>query len=161
MKKTMFYALVALVLTACGSKKSDTAVNDSRTAVADENIYYEGVLPAADAAGVRYSLTLDYDDDNPNEGDYKLTETYLSGDGSAISSFFSEGDFSVKTGTPTDPDARYLAMVADEEDGATSGRTLYFLAETDSTLTLVSADLTQSVNPELNYTITRVATLQR
>lgn len=161
MKKTMFYVLAALALTACGSKKSETAVSDTQTPVADENVYYEGVLPAADADGVRYSLTLDYDDENPNKGDYKLTETYLKGDGTAISSFLTEGDFDVKTGTSTDPNARYLVMVPDVEDGAAPGQNLYFLAETDSTLTLVSADLTKSVNPELNYTITRVANLQR
>lgn len=157
----MYFALAALALTACGTKKSDTAAaSDTATPTADEYVYYEGVLPAADADGVRYSLTLDYDDDNPDKGDYKLTETYIKGD-SAVSSFLTEGDFDVKTGTPTDPSARYLVMVPEVEAGETPGQSMYFIAETDSTLTLVSADLTKAVNPEMNYTITRVAQLQK
>ncbi len=162
MKKTFFFALAALALTSCGSKKTETANVETPEPVAEEYVYYEGVLPAADADGVRYSLALEYDDENPAKGDYKLTETYLQGD-SAISSFFSEGDFEVKTGTPeeaTEP-VSYLVMVPDVEDGATPGDTLYFLAENDSTLTLVSSSLVKSVNPEMNYTITRVASLTK
>ena len=42
---------------------------------------YTGLLPAADAEGVRYTLKLDYDDDKNNmEGDYDLLETYVVGD---------------------------------------------------------------------------------
>lgn len=157
----MYFALAALALTACGTKKSDTAAaTDTATPTANEYVYYEGVLPAADADGVRYSLTLDYDDDNPDKGDYKLTETYIKGD-SAVSSFLTEGDFDVKTGTPANSAARYLVMVPEVEDGAAPADTMYFLAETDSTLTLVGEDLSKSVNPGLNYTITRVTSLSR
>lgn len=159
MKKIMLYALAALSVAACGTKKSDTAVVDN--AADDGNIYYEGVLPAADADGVRYSLALDYDDDDPDKGDYKLTETYLKGDGSAISSFYTEGDFDIRTGTPADSAARYLVLVPEAEAGVTPGGTLYFLAETDSTLTLVGADLAKAAESGLDYTITRVASLRR
>lgn len=161
MKKIVFYTLAALALTACGSRKCDKGGDCAQTAKTDGDMYYEGVLPAADAAGIRYSLVIDYDDDNPAKGDYELTQTYLKDDGSPISSFYSEGDFDVKTGTPANSAARYLVMVPEVEDGAAPADTMYFLAETDSTLTLAGEDLSKSVNPGLNYTITRVTSLSR
>ncbi|MDE6125472.1 MAG: copper resistance protein NlpE [Muribaculaceae bacterium] len=161
MKKIMLYAAAALALTACGNRKAGAVADGSPASESDEYLFYEGVLPAADAAGVRYSLALDYDDDNPARGDYKLTETYLKADGSATSSFYSEGDFDVRTGTPADSLARYLVLVPEVEAGATPGATLYFLAESDSTMTMVNADFSRSETPGLNYTIARVAELTR
>lgn len=161
MKKIMLYALAALSVAACGTKKSDTAVVDAPDVVDEGDVYYEGILPAADVDGIRYSLALDFDDDSPEQGDYKLTETYLKDGGSPVSSFFSEGDFEIKTGTPTDSAARYLVLVPEIEAGQTPGETLYFLAESDSTLTLVGADLAKPESSGLNYTIKRVNSLTR
>ena len=43
---------------------------------------YSGILPAADCAGIRYTLTFDYPDGNnaATAGTYTLDETYLDAD---------------------------------------------------------------------------------
>ena len=119
---------------------------------------YTGILPAADADGVKYELRLDYDDDhNFNDGDYDLRETYLTADTTSASGYtdgktiMSEGDFTVnkKDGLT------YLKLVQDLKDsqpGSNAGP-MYFLVESDSTLTLVNDQLQKAENPDMNYTL--------
>ena len=119
---------------------------------------YTGVLPAADCDGIRYTLKLDYDDDDNNmKGDYDLTETYLTADSTAVAgtkdkeSFVSEGDFSVieKEGK------KYLKLVKDAKDSNPQAiDLLYFEVTSDSTLLMVNNDLTAPVDSvALNYTL--------
>ncbi len=102
-----------------------------------------------------YTLVLNYDDDGDG-GDYKLTERYI---GKADAVFVSEGDFSLHSSTPQDAAQRYLKLVPDHADRAadqatSSAEVRYFLVDSDSTLTLVGADL-QRPDSLLNYTLTR------
>lgn len=158
MKKTILAAAVLATLTfgACSNSNNSCASAGSCHNVDDQ--VYTGVLPAADAAGVRYTLALDYDkDDNCKEGDYKLTETYLEADSTSVAghkdrnSFTSEGDFTVRT----QDGKKYLKLVRDADDSAKGSAEgpLYFLVDSDSTLTLVNADLQPSENSALNYTL--------
>ncbi|MDE6084438.1 MAG: copper resistance protein NlpE N-terminal domain-containing protein, partial [Muribaculaceae bacterium] len=78
MKKFMILAASAAMLigaTACSEKNNSAPVGQN------EKLVYTGVLPAADVEGIRYTLTLDYDqDDNNMKGDFDLVETYFSTD---------------------------------------------------------------------------------
>lgn len=115
---------------------------------------YTGVIPAADCDGIRYTLTLDYDDD-AKDGDYKLVETYIQADSTSaigysdVKTFASEGDFTVnKKGDKT-----YLKLVKDQKDSqAGSAETpIYFVIDSDSTITMTNADLEIPATP--GYTL--------
>ncbi len=106
---------------------------------------YTGVLPAADADGVRYTLLLDYDDNTG--GDYEMVQTYFATDSTGvcdIATFATEGDFTTgKTAAGTD----YIKLSG---DGAGE---LYFVAATDSTMVMTDASLTPVATPGMNYTL--------
>lgn len=148
MKSKMIYAAAAvalLALGACTPKPADsTAKTDNKT-----DDVYTGVLPSADTYGVRYTLLLDYDDDN-NGGDYDLIQTYFNSDSTGIqdvASFATEGDFTVAT---NNAGQQYLKLSG---DGAGE---MYFLAETDSTITMTDATITPVNTPGMNYTLKKV-----
>lgn len=151
MKKTLFgVALAMLTLTACGGH--GTCGKDCKD---DKDPVYIGVLPAADVEGVRYTLTLDYD--NARRGDYDLYQTYLAVDTLApggyknLTSFKSEGDFTVESKDVNGTTVKYLRLVPDAKESAGDTTILYMLIPNDSTLTLVGADLQPSTSLGLNY----------
>lgn len=122
-----------------------------------EDQMYTGVLPAADGPGIRYTLKVDYDDDKNNmAGDYDLIETYLAADSVAPNgvkdnvSYKSEGDFTV-----VDQNGKkYLKLVKDAKDSHPQASSdLYFEVSSDSTLTMVNAQLEPAVSDSLNYTL--------
>lgn len=122
----------------------------------DCDMMFTGVLPGADVAGIRYDLKLDFDKAG-NGGDYKLAESYLKCDAGAKScsdsvTYKSKGNFTVNEATGG---KKYLKLVRDDENSSKeSAETLYFLCDTDSTLTLTNADLKAEATPGLNYTLT-------
>lgn len=147
MKRTFCYLAAAaalLTLGACtGTQKPTTAPTPDR----DTDKVYTGVMPGADVDGIRYTVLLDFDDDG-TEGDYDMVQTYFVTDSTGtvqdVESFASEGDFSVGTGANGQ---KYLKFSG---DGAGE---IYFLADTDSTITMVDATLTPSTTPGMNYTL--------
>lgn len=150
-------ALALIPLGACSGNQGKA----QGAKVEDKEDVYTGVLPAADAEGIRYTLKLDYDDDDSNmSGDYKLVETYLVSDSTAkiqhrdSVSFKTEGDFYVESGTGNGVSVKYLKLVPDKK--FSNGETLYFLIDSDSTLTLTNSELQVSQNPGLNYTLNLV-----
>lgn len=158
MKKTLFILAAAAAVMSLGScaktQQTTTTTTDTQE---DRKEVYAGVLPAADAEGIRYTLCLDYDaDNNYTDGDYDLEETYLVSDTTATDgvgdgqTFKSDGNFTV--GTSADG-KKFLKLVP--ENDTTDGSTLYFLVDSDNSITLVSETLEPSVNPDLNYTLTR------
>lgn len=158
--KTVIFASVAtifvLALGACSGKQACSKGTCS-LGTDDEDKVYTGVLPGADTDGIRYTLKLDYDDDNNKEGDYKLIETYLTTDSLSktgyrdFKSFKSEGDFTVLNKNGKD----YLKLVQDRNDSSVESNAgpIYFLVASDSTLTLVGEDLQEAVMPGVNYTL--------
>lgn len=103
-------------------------------------------MPGADVEGIRYTVLLALDDDG-TEGDYDMIQTYFVIDSTGvqdIASFASEGDFTVAT---NDRGRKYLKF-----DGNGAGD-MYFLVDTDSTITMVDASLTPSTTPGMNYTL--------
>lgn len=146
-----------LMLAGCSHSKKCAASDNCPAKTAevsdDRDITYYGVIPAADAPGIEYTLVLDYDDDM-NTGDYRLTERYID-----KATFTSEGDFTLHTGTPADASQRYLKLVPDHPDRAADQATSsddvrYFLIDSDSTLTMTDASL-KPAESGLNYTLTR------
>lgn len=164
MKKTFYItaAFTALLMAgACSGNNScngtDKSCNDG-----DRTEVYTGVIPAADAAGIRYTLKLDFDDDhNYTTGDYDLLETYLAGDTISptglkdLSSFKSEGDFTVEKGQGANSGKMYLKLVQDVKDSSAGSNAgpLYFLVESDSTIVMVNSDLQPAATPGMNYTL--------
>ncbi|MDE6825863.1 MAG: copper resistance protein NlpE [Paramuribaculum sp.] len=151
MKKSILMGAAALAMVsmaACsGNKTCDSAANCAK---GDIDAVYTGLLPAADAAGIRYTLTLDYDDEG-NKGDFDLIETYLQGDSTSalgytdLKTFTSKGDFTVgKQGDKT-----FIKLV---EKGSSSIPT-YFLVDSDSTITMTNEDLDVTHLPGMNYTL--------
>ncbi len=154
MKKTLFGVAAALLtLTACSGNKTCDNKSACNT---DKDLVYSGILPAADAEGVRYTLTLDYDD-NGQKGDYDLNQAYLGADSlstdgyKVLNSFKSEGDFMVETRDVDGKQVKYLRLVPDAKDSAGDTTTLYLLMPNDSTLTLVGSNLRPSEMPGMNY----------
>ena len=88
MKKVFIAAALAAMIVSCGSKGNKSAEiiaeseSDSIFAVNDSTLgelqtySYEGILPAADAEGINYQLTLQ-EAGQDSLGTYNLTTTYL------------------------------------------------------------------------------------
>lgn len=162
MKKTLLiFTLIAAAISGFSCSKSDnrhtTTSHGGGTAPSgDKDVVYTGLLPAADAAGVRYTLTLDYDD--ASHGDYELIQTYLIPDRTHKigyndrNTFISEGNFFIET-SPAGNGKRYVKLVPDKKFA--SEPTTYFIIDSDKTLTLVDSELKVSKTPGLNYTLRR------
>ncbi|MDE7407295.1 MAG: copper resistance protein NlpE N-terminal domain-containing protein [Muribaculaceae bacterium] len=127
MKRNFLYlaAMASVVaLGACADKQNTQTVSDH----SDIDKVYTGVLPSADADGVRYTVLMDYDDDN-NGGEYDMVQTYFTTDSvgniNDIATFVSDGDFTVAT---SDTGKKYLKFSGDG-----SGE-MYFLNHSDSTI---------------------------
>lgn len=162
MKKMMAMAAsaVALVMFGACSGNNNTKNSDGQAAnPGDEKVVYTGVLPGADVDQIRYTLTLDYDDDNTSKGDYDLVETYQQADSIAaggmkdVKNVRSEGDFTVMN----KDNNKYLQLTPDvkDSDASADGSVMYFLVENDSTIVMVNSDLQKSETPGMNYTLTR------
>lgn len=157
MRKTILMAGAALLMLTMGACSNDKNCGDKACGHHDDmDKVYTGVIPAADCDGVRYTLHLDYDD-HDNDGDYKLVETYLQADTVSalgykdLRTFASEGDFTVeKQGEKT-----YLKLVKDVKDSSAGSieTPLYFLVDSDSTLTLTNQALEVPTTPGMNYTL--------
>lgn len=146
-------ALAMLSMVSCSGNKS--CKGETCASKCDKDMVYTGVMPAADCDGIRYTLTLDYDDDG-RDGDYHLTETYLQADTLSATgykdlvTYASEGDFTVnKQGDKT-----YLKFVKDKKDSsAEASDDMYFIVDSDSTITMSNSDLEVSAMPGMNYTL--------
>lgn len=148
MKSLLAIAAAATLLATASCAKQ--AATDS-TPSDKEDVTYTGVLPAADADGIRYTVTFDYDSDNENAGEYDMTQVTIVTDsvaGSQIDANKAEtkGRFSIEQATGK----KYYKLTPD----ATETAAYFFVIDSDSTITMVNAELEQSVNPELNYTLT-------
>ncbi len=165
MKKFMVMAVSAAALVMLGAcsnsncNNSDCNSTECAAKTAGEKVVYTGVLPGADVDQVRYTLTLDYDDDNATKGDYDLVQTYQQADTTVaagvkdVQNVRSEGDFTIIT----KDGSKYIKLVPDAKDSDASADTAdaYFLIDNDSTITMVNSSLEKSVNTELNYSLTR------
>ncbi len=160
MNKTLIFASAAAVM--LGFAACDNKGNVNRTNIGDNDReeVYTGVMPAADVAGIRYTLRLDFDDDhNFTDGDYDLYETYLVDDTTAtlgyrdIKTYRTEGDFTVETGIPSNPQAKYIKLVPKSKKSTpgTPAEPVYFEISSDSTLTMLNSQLEPPADSGLDY----------
>lgn len=162
MKKTFYFAAVALaamsIASCSGSQKSGEVKEDVRA----QKEVYSGILPSADTDGIKYTLKLDYSNDSTfNSGVYDLDETYLKADSTSASgykdleSFKTKGDFTVMQGEGANAGKSFLKLVEEKksETDTVAPAPIYFLVESDSTIVMVNADLEPAVNSGLNYTL--------
>lgn len=157
MKKTVLAglaAIAALGFTACNSGVTG----------GDKAELYSGILPAADAQGNVYTLKLDFDDDNNyTDGDYTLVESSLVSDTTTVVGIkpvavsYTEGDFKKQSKRTGDATVDYIVLTPDAKDamGAPSASSMYFVVNSDGTLTMVAEDLQVPANAEL-YTLSVV-----
>ena len=151
-------ALISLALTACDNNRGR-----NHGSLGDKEELYAGIMPAADAEGILYTLKLDYDDDhNYTDGDFQLVETALLSDTVSAMNLrtgvtsLNDGDFRIETSTAEGETTSYMRLVPDAKEslGAASTATLYFIINPDKSLTMVNSDLTKAANDSLNYTLT-------
>lgn len=149
MKHSFIYltaAAAVLAMSACNNRTECAAAGAACTNDRDVDKVYTGVLPAADADGIRYTLLLDYNDEG-NGGDYDMVQTYFANDSTGvndIATFVAEGDFTVAA---TPAGGKYLKL-----DGNGAGD-MYFLVDNDSEITMTDASLEAPATPGLNYTL--------
>lgn len=135
----------------CGDQKGCQEMTCSKTK-ADRSVTYTGVLPAADAGGIEYTLVLDYDDDGKGGG-YSLTECYI---GKVNGTFTSKGDFTVNRVSSKNTGKKYLRLIPDHPSNPAVPQDdiLYFLVDDESTITLTDSTL-KPFDTDLNYSLTR------
>lgn len=150
-------SVLMLSMGACSTKSCDEGGGRvceaaSETKIAKSEVY-TGVLPAADAMGIVYTLRLNYG--TADNGEYDLVESYLAGDDksnvSGITvreSYSSEGSFTVKKGSGENSGKTYLKLQN------SAGAPIYFIVNPDTTITMVNESLQPSENKDLNYTLT-------
>ncbi len=141
-------ALGMLALSACnGTDKSATtataaadSVKSEATIAQSKTEIFKGMLPAADADGIEYTLTLNYTDDNC--GTYNLVQVYQNKD---KSSFTDDGSFVIDK----KDDKSYLKLT----DSKNNSSVQYYLIDSPSKITLVGADMKPAATG-LNYSLT-------
>ncbi len=157
MKKSIFMAAAAALMVFMGACSTKECQKGADCTKADKEEVYTGVLPAADCDGVRYTLHMDFDDED-NDGDYKLVETYLAADSTSamgykdVKTFKSEGDFTIEK----QGDKTYYKLVKDVKDSmeGSADTPMYFVVDSDSTITMTNQNLEVSETPGMNYTLT-------
>ena len=120
MKKLYYlYAAGLVALASCSSNAQKSAEATDATADATEQtveavsneVVYSGVLPAADTEGVEYTVNFVYNPDSETDGNFTMTQVYMSETDPAT--FDSKGSFAVKTGTPQSADQKYFVLAAE------------------------------------------------
>ena len=109
---------------------------------------YEGILPAADCPGIRYSLTV-RSAEHSGDGRFTLEMTYLEAEDGKDVTYTVEGDRFTQRGTPDDNDAVVWQLVPDD---ASEGRYNLLCEDGGARLTLLDADF-RRIDSELNYTL--------
>lgn len=160
-----FYLMATIVaavgLSACSSTTDKNSTESSTPITKSENSdkteVFSGVMPAADASGISYTIEFNYNgDSNHTNGDFEMTQTYLVGDAGTSKSprdtetFHSDGNFTVETPSSG---AKYLKLVPG--NSKSDADNYYFVITSDSTITMVDSSLKPSENSQLNYTLYR------
>lgn len=153
MKKVMMIAALAATMVSCQSKGNQNNVTeDANVATTVESgvaAVYEGVLPAADGPGIKYSLNLNNAADA--ESSYTLVMTYIDAEGKGK-------DKSITTSGKKELVSKEVNKMKKSAYKLTpigSDVAVYFAVINDSTLRLVNEDLQDNVS-NLNYDIVKV-----
>ncbi len=154
MKKLMFFLTLAGVLLSCQnhSKRTETVDDDTLTisslisALVEDNFYsFEGIIPAADAQGIRYHLQINDIDDS-----YTLQTTYQGAENGNDRTFVTHGTRKIIHGTKSDPDAVVYQLIPNDGDTP-----INLVVRNDSTLRFPTDSL-EDIRSEHNYDLTVV-----
>lgn len=151
MKRIFSYAAIVAAIFAMSACSGTQKSTDSATEVAEVTDFtpvqetYAGVLPAADADGIQYTVVLDYNSDG--SGEYDMTQVYMMADSTA--SFKTSGNFTAARDENTGK--KYIKLAGD-----TPIDDVYFVVATDSTIVMADATLATPDTPGMNYTLTAV-----
>ncbi|MCD8029891.1 MAG: copper resistance protein NlpE [Bacteroides sp.] len=154
MKKFMFFLTLAGVLFSCQnhSKRTETVEDDTLTvaslisALVEDNFHsFEGIIPAADAQGIRYNLQI-----NDMNDSYTLQTTYLGADNGNDRTFVTHGTRKIIQGTKSDPDAIVYQLIPNDGDTP-----INLVVRNDSTLRFLTDSL-GDIRSEHNYDLTVV-----
>ena len=142
----IFVLILGFSLDACKhTKQKSPVVQESSVSEDSVKYIYEGILPAADAAGIRYTLTISAPQ-NSGDGTFVLQQAYL-GTGEKDTIFTTTGRRYTHRGDANDINATVWQLKSD------NGNEIFnFLYENDSTLTLLNENFEKS-DSELNYSL--------
>lgn len=109
-------------------------------------LMYEGILPCADCSGVKTTLDIyvEYEDPNPP---YVITETFLGASDTAT--VVTEGTYNTLRGIESDPDATVWELDYNNHEGLR-----YFLNVGYETVRMLSKER-KEISSDLNYTLKR------
>lgn len=161
MKKLLFVFAAAAMIVSCQSKgnKAEMASESETDSIAMLNdstlgewqtYTYEGVLPAADASGINYLLTIQ-EQENDSVGNYTLTMTYIGAKEGENNTFTSKGKRNIIKGVPGNKNVVVYQLVPDNSEE----ENMNFIMEGDSALTLVGKDFKKAMS-KLNYTLKKI-----
>ena len=114
-----------------------------------QELHYEGILPAADCPGIRYTLTLRHRE-HSGDGTFQLQMTYLEAEDGKDVTFSYTGRRLTLRGIPSDADATVWQLLVDGKEKDTFN----FLRDDDQTLTLLNKDFEKN-DSQLNYSLKR------
>lgn len=143
MKKILMILAVAALFASCNSNKNGnanavandtTAVNDSNASdsakAAGDSLVYEGMVPAADCAGIRYRVAMDAAKKN-----FSMKEEYMETDTKVKETMFEDGSIA-----PYEKAGKKALKLT------TKGNDSYYLMTVDdNTLRMVNEDLEEGV----------------
>ena len=129
----IFVLILGFSLDACKhTKQKSPVVQESSVSEDSVKYIYEGILPAADAAGIRYTLTISAPQ-NSGDGTFVLQQAYL-GTGEKDTIFTTTGRRYTHRGDANDINATVWQLKSD------NGNEIFnFLYENDSTLILLKS----------------------
>ena len=128
---------------------SQPQADNDATLGAWQELHYEGILPAADCPGIRYTLTLRHRE-HSGDGTFQLQMTYLEAEDGKDVTFSYTGRRLTLRGIPSDADATVWQLLVDGKEK----EVFNFLCEDDQTLTLLNKDFEKN-DSQLNYSLER------
>ncbi len=137
MKNVMMLVVACAMFAACQNGKTNQVAGAADSTAVDSAVY-EGLVPSADGAGIRYRLAVA----NDSTKGFTLDEAYMKSETEVDTLFRYEGkasDMSVK-------DKKYLMLST-----KTDPKAYHFLVVNDSTLRMVNSELEEPVGSDLNY----------
>lgn len=145
MKNALLVIAVIAMMARCGSKcckpaagtvADSTNVVTNSSSVATDSLVYEGMMPAADCAGIRYRIAMD-----ARKKNFTMKEEYMESDTKVKDTFNEKG-----TVEPYSKNGKEGIKLGTGNNGSE----LYFVSVGDSVLRMVNEDLEEAVTTN-NY----------
>ncbi|MCP9611429.1 copper resistance protein NlpE [Coprobacter tertius] len=155
--KKLLYLFIALFICSCAGKSADKKASSEEMTVNGKSVSmgdtansnkksYEGILPAADAEGIRYELDLYTPKQGTGDSIYHLTMTYIgAGENGQDETFVQQGQWGIVNGPVIDAGGTIYQLRGDSIDE------INFLAVNDS-LVMLGQDM-KKPQSKLNYTL--------